>query len=118
MRMKERAEVVRDRIVLDVGIQTSRTGAACQHVPESDLALSEHSYASSVVARHRSNVRGHDLPEGVLRVRVVLRALQRTAARQGAEDEYASVGSRDRREPEGEHLVRDDSLYLHSKSVV
>jgi hypothetical protein len=77
MNVKERAEIIRDRIVRNGGIETAGARRGGEDIPKRDAMLDQYCRATGIVGGQFRQPGGDDLPERILRIRVVLPALER-----------------------------------------
>lgn len=92
MNVKERAEIVRDRILRYGGIETAGARGGCQNIPKRHAVLDQFCRSTWIVGRQFGHASGNDLPERILRVRVVLPALKRQPPGQAPENEDTRAG--------------------------
>ena len=63
MGVKESAKIVGNRVIRDVGIETTGTRGRREHVPKRDALLYQHPNTPRVVGRQVGDLRRDDLPE-------------------------------------------------------
>ena len=96
--------------VVDVGVEARRARARREHVPERDAPFAKCRDAALVRSRCIDlEQRGHDLPERVARMCVVLARPQRCLARHRTEDQHLARRVGDRREAVNAHASQCSS---------